>query len=416
MAENIVDSLFGPSPWQVQQARQAEQQKYAAQLAGMNNIQQAKFGIAQGAGQLAQAGAGMLGMVDPAVEQSRQREAVMASGGDLSTSAGLKAKAAQFAAAGDQQTAMKLVLAARNMEAQERKAQMDAAEMRLKDARSERELAVAEKALTGEAEMKYMHQVQKLIAARDALPEGHPNRAVLNDAIRKETMSSIDQKTLLSEIVDPKDPSRMIRIDANKYQGGSLGDAGVIGVSGKEPLAAKKEEQVGQGRDTVSSLVSTLKDYYDGLLKGGGIVSTKRGPMANIMSRTGSTAVGQAAGGAIGTKNQELRDSIKQQRPLLLQAIKQATGMSAKQMDSNVELKMYLAAATDPEIGYEANMSALQKLDELYGLSGGKAKPQEAPKYEARTPAEVRALYKAGRIPKEDAKAILQDMESRGLF
>ena len=119
MAENIVDSLFGPSPWQVQQARQAEQQKYAAQLAGMNNIQQAKFGIAQGAGQLAQAGAGMMGYVDPAVEQSQRREAVMASGGDLSTSAGLKAKAAQFAAAGDQQTAMKLVLAARQREAQE---------------------------------------------------------------------------------------------------------------------------------------------------------------------------------------------------------------------------------------------------------------------------------------------------------
>lgn len=127
MAENIVDSLFGPSPWQVQQARQAEQQKYAAQLAGMNNIQQAKFGIAQGAGQLAQAGAGMMGYVDPAVEQSQRREAVMASGGDLSTSAGLKAKAAQFAAAGDQQTAMKLVLAAR---AQEAKEQQMAVELR----------------------------------------------------------------------------------------------------------------------------------------------------------------------------------------------------------------------------------------------------------------------------------------------
>lgn len=121
MAENIVDSLFGPSPWQVQQARAAEQQKYAAQLANMDGYQQAKFGIAQGAGQLAQAGAGMMGYVDPAVEQSQRREAVMSSGGDLSTSAGLKAKAAQFAAAGDQQTAMKLVLAARNMEAQEAK-------------------------------------------------------------------------------------------------------------------------------------------------------------------------------------------------------------------------------------------------------------------------------------------------------
>ena len=146
MAE-IVDSLFGPSPWQVQQARAAEQQKYAAQLAGMNNLQQAKFGIAQGAGQLAQAGAGMMGMVDPAVEQSQRREAVMASGGDLSTSAGLKAKAAQFAAAGDQQTAMKLVIAARNMEAQESKMKLEAAKTTQEYTKADLDIAQAKKAL-----------------------------------------------------------------------------------------------------------------------------------------------------------------------------------------------------------------------------------------------------------------------------
>jgi len=162
MAENIVDSLFGPSPWQVQQARQAEQQKYAAQLAGMNNIQQAKFGIAQGAGQLAQAGAGMMGYVDPAVEQSQRREAVMASGGDLSTSAGLKAKAAQFAAAGDQQTAMKLVLAAR---AQEAKEQQMAVELR-KQALGERKQDFQE---TEAFDLKKQTQAEKIQLERDKL-------------------------------------------------------------------------------------------------------------------------------------------------------------------------------------------------------------------------------------------------------
>jgi hypothetical protein len=39
----------------------------------------------------------------------------------------------------------------------------------------------------------------------------------------------------LSEVVDPTDPSRMLRIDANAYQGGSLGDPGVLGLSGKIP-------------------------------------------------------------------------------------------------------------------------------------------------------------------------------------
>lgn len=413
MAENIVESLFGPAPWQIQQAQNAQLAQAADKFAAQDPLQRATGQLYRAGGMFANAGADAFGFVNPAVQEAQARQQAL-NGIDMSSGDSIL-RAAQGIA--DPRLKLQLTMLGQQRKAAEQKQMLDAAEVRRKEAQTERELALAEKALTGEEATKYMHPVQKLIAARDALPEGHPNRAVLNDAIRKETMSSVDQKTLLSEIVDPKDPSRMIRIDANKYQGGSLGDVGVIGVSGKEPLAAKKEEQVGQGRDTVSSLVSTLKDYYDGLLKGGGIVSTSRGPIANIMSRTGSTSVGQAAGGAVGTKNQQLRDSIKQQRPLLLQAIKQATGMSAKQMDSNVELKMYLASATDPEIGYEANMAALQKLDELYGLSNAKKeKPTEQPTYEAKTPAEVRALYKAGRIPKEDAKIILKDMESRGLF
>jgi hypothetical protein len=38
-----------------------------------------------------------------------------------------------------------------------------------------------------------------------------------------------------------------------------------------------------------------------------------------------------------------------------------------------VELKMYVAAATDPSLDYEANMAALNQLETLYGISGNKA-------------------------------------------
>ena len=41
----------------------------------------------------------------------------------------------------------------------------------------------------------------------------------------------------------------------------------------------------------------------------------------------------QAVGRAVGTENQSARNSIKQARPLLLQYIKNATGMSAQQMN-----------------------------------------------------------------------------------
>jgi len=40
----------------------------------------------------------------------------------------------------------------------------------------------------------------------------------------------------MSEVVDPADQSRMLRIDAKTYRGGTLGDPGVLGVSGKMPV------------------------------------------------------------------------------------------------------------------------------------------------------------------------------------
>lgn len=132
-----------------------------------------------------------------------------------------------------------------------------------------------------------------------------------------------------------------------------------------------KAQTVNAGRESVDTLISGLKDQYDILKKGGGI-TTQDNTLMNVPAYLSSTGAGQAAGKMFGTANQSARNSIVQSRPLLLAAIKNATGMSAKQMDSNVELKMYLAAATDPTLDYEANMKALDQLQELYGI-GGKA-------------------------------------------
>jgi hypothetical protein len=37
-------------------------------------------------------------------------------------------------------------------------------------------------------------------------------------------------------------------------------------------------------------------------------------------------------------------------------------------MNSNAEMNMYLKAATDPTLTYEANMTALKNLDKMFGL------------------------------------------------
>ena len=195
--------------------------------------------------------------------------------------------------------------------------------------------------------------------------------ATMQDTTRREIAASRQPPSpSFTEIVDPNDPTRMLRIDGRVYKGGSLGAPGVSGISGKEPTAAKKAEQIDAGRENVSSLVTQLRDYYTQLSESGGISDPSKGLLRNVGAGIASSGPGQMAGRLIGTKDQSIRNSIAQQRPLLLNAIKNATGMSAKQMDSNAELKLYLAAATDPTLDIKANLDALDNLDRLFGTAG----------------------------------------------
>jgi len=136
----------------------------------------------------------------------------------------------------------------------------------------------------------------------------------------------------------------------------------------KQEKAQEKIDTKNQAKQQLSDVVGQLKTSYDTLLEGGGITSTTSGGRENIGAKMGTSAVGQFMGSALGTKNQEQRQVIEQTRPLLLNLIKEATGMSASQMNSNAEMQMYLKAATDPKLSYEANITALQNLDKTFGL------------------------------------------------
>jgi hypothetical protein len=139
--------------------------------------------------------------------------------------------------------------------------------------------------------------------------------------------------------------------------------------------ADQKSQATLAGQGTVDEVVAGLRDKYSQLNEGGGITSTSNGVLGNTQAWLGSSAGGQAAGRVLGTQNQSARNSIAMSRPLLLQAIMKATGMSAKQMDSNAELKLYLSTATDPTLDLEANMAALDRIEKLYGSGNNGKKP-----------------------------------------
>lgn len=159
---NIIDSLFGPTPYDVGQQRNQQDMSYAEKVARMGGFEQAKFGIGQGAAGLTRAGAGMMGMVDPAVEEAKMREQTMG-GLDTSSSKSILMTAERIQ---DPRIKFQLVQLARQRQAEEQKAAMDAVEMKRKEAQTERELALAERALRPEGEGKPPASVQEYLYAR----------------------------------------------------------------------------------------------------------------------------------------------------------------------------------------------------------------------------------------------------------
>ncbi len=155
----------------------------------------------------------------------------------------------------------------------------------------------------------------------------------------------------------------------------------------KLAAAQEKVEQKAEAKTQLTDIVSDLATKYKNLRDMGAIVtSTDEGlGVGNIGAKLGSTAFGQAVGSAFGTKAQTERESIEQTRPLLLNLIKNATGMSAQQMNSNAEMQLYLNAATNPKLSYEANMDALRQLDKLFGI-GTVAKQIEEEKKNPKKP------------------------------
>jgi len=126
------------------------------------------------------------------------------------------------------------------------------------------------------------------------------------------------------------------------------------------------EEQKSIGASDVDLSIGILRDAYDRLENGGGITSTEKGALSNVGAAISSGEAGQAVGRMFGTDNQSARNDIAMSRPALLAALMKSTGMSAKQMDSNAELKLWLATATDPKLDVESNRRALDNIEAKY--------------------------------------------------
>jgi hypothetical protein len=175
----------------------------------------------------------------------------------------------------------------------------------------------------------------------------------------------------------------MISIDAKRYQGGGAGSPGVIGVSGKEPSAALRINKVEQGKTQLADDLENLRASFQTLDKLRAVPSTERGPLSNVTSAIASSRVGQLTGQAFATEAQVERDVINSARSRLVNSIKNATGMSAQQLNSNVELQTMLKSISDPGQSYQSALRIIDDIEKAYVTGNGtlpkKDKPGAAP-------------------------------------
>jgi hypothetical protein len=133
---------------------------------------------------------------------------------------------------------------------------------------------------------------------------------------------------------------------------------------------SRKEQEKLNGKKSFENVLDDISSQYDKLAASGGVVDTTANPIKNFLARTASSGGGQLVGEFVGTENQSARNQIKASLPLLKQAVMSATGMSAKQMDSNVEMKAFMEALTDPQKDIQATRAIISRLSRQFGTGG----------------------------------------------
>ena len=376
MAENIVAGLFGLTPQMY-----GEQQRRSALQEGITlaQLDPASRGAAMtyaGARGLGGAIGGAFGIEDPQLKMISARNTI-AQQIDQTNPESILQGAQMLAQMGDQQGAMALAQYARQ-------AQSEMAQTQQRRAAEQSSLATAAKTqLSIDQETKLRDELSKLgpNATQEQILSvvtkyGPPDKvmAVLQRsadlAAQRETTLQLGREKIEAKLESDLRQAKtdlekeQMRIEARKELAQLM--ASLKGPSPAVLKAQEKAEKAAEGQLALGDTISTAETLVKDLAKMGGMTSTSKGPLANLVTSLQTGTVGQMAGRTFGTKEQAKRDELKSIRLQLLNAIKEATGMSAQQLNSNVELKTYLDSLGSEGMTKEANLAILDNLSRRY--------------------------------------------------
>lgn len=116
---------------------------------------------------------------------------------------------------------------------------------------------------------------------------------------------------------------------------------------GLSPSQQKRQDAMDKTEESKTrsgALLDEMETNIDILDRNKGITNTERSPLSNALSWAQNTGIGQVGGKIAGTTNQKARNNIESLATNLVLELKNAKGLSASQMNSNMELQRYLTA------------------------------------------------------------------------
>ena len=121
------------------------------------------------------------------------------------------------------------------------------------------------------------------------------------------------------------------------------------------PAAGAAQQSILNTLDDITGAVDTLDERGALVEPGGNVVS-------NITNRIASSAPGQLAAGFIGTETQEQRDRIRQNGLQIMTDMKEAFGLTSRQMDTDRDVQRFLEMINNPNTSAENMRRAVQGL------------------------------------------------------
>ena len=388
MADNIVGGLFGMTPESLQAQRNAQLEQQASNFVNNYGDQGAMLGYKLGA-TLGRGIGGMMGVQDPEMMRIRQRQQ-MAQGIDFNDPESLLQAAQRANQMGDSPAAQDLYAKYQEV-AQARatlgKTQAQAEQERFNLGRQQR-LEAALAALPPDAtDQDKMNIITRFGGADKLLTviQGKQNIEQQIEA-RKEAATQAIEARKEAARQSTIDRLELARINgANQAQLAEIARQGRLDIARltaelRPPSPAVLKAQAdadarAAGQEVLGNTIDTAKTLITDLSKAEGMTGTSRSALANLFTSLSTTGVGQTAGRMVGTATQSKRDELSSVRLQLLNAIKEATGTSSQQLNSNVELQTWLASLGSAGMTKEANEAILSNLENSYL----KKKPSVAP-------------------------------------